>query len=89
MERPFSSGGDGPFRVPGTRLAKKVKGVRSFQTKPDMTNGISEMVPAEESRGFARSAFVFCFRSCRYPPDGNERAIKVMLEDQQGTHARS
>ena len=39
--------------------------------------------------GFAGSAFVFCFRSCRYPPDGNERAIKVMLQDQQGTHARS
>src|SRR5271167_3194867 len=53
-----------------------------------MTNGISEMVPAEESRGFARSAFVFCFRSCRYPPDGNERAIKVMLQDQRGTHGR-
>ncbi len=81
--------------------------MRSFQTKPDMTNGISEMVPAEESRGFAGSAFVFrgfagsafrgfagsafvfCFRSCRYPPDGNERAIKVMLQDQRGTHARS
>jgi len=31
--------------------------VRSFQTKPDMTNGISEMVAAEESRGFAGSAF--------------------------------
>ncbi len=38
---------------------------------------------------FTGSAFVFCFRSCRYPPDGNERAIKVMLQDQRGTHARS
>ena len=28
--------------------------VRSFQTKPDMTNGISEIVPAEEFREFKR-----------------------------------
>ncbi len=39
--------------------------------------------------GVAGSAFVFCFRSCRYPPDGNECAIKVMLQDQRGTHTRS
>jgi hypothetical protein len=40
-------------------------------------------------RRFAGSAFVFCFRSCGYPPDGNERTIKVMLQDQRATRARS
>jgi hypothetical protein len=54
MERPFSNCGEGPFRVPGTRLAKKVKCVRSLQTKPDATNRTSETVPAEGFREFKR-----------------------------------
>ena len=54
IERSFINSGEGPFRVPGTRLAKKVRSVRSFQTKPDANNGISEIIPAEEFREFKR-----------------------------------
>ena len=59
------------------------------EVRNELRGVVKKLKGTDEKEGLRGLASVSSFRSCRYPPDGNERAIKVMLQDQRGTHARS